>query len=154
MTERFKEILVVEDNPNDAELMMQAFSENNTAHTVQVARDGQEALDFLLRRRQFAERPDGNPLVIILDLKMPKVNGFEVLKRIKSDVNLKLIPIVVFSSSSEERDLAECYSSGVNAYVVKPVDYREFIYVVRKIGFFWSRINKPSRGGGLEKESR
>lgn len=154
MTNPFKEILVVEDDPNDVELMIQAFFENNMADSVQVARDGQEALDFLFRRRKFAERSSGNPLVIILDLKMPKVNGLEVLGKIKADADLKLIPIVVFSSSSEERDLAECYSHGVNAYVVKPVDFREFIFVVREIGFFWSRINKPSRGGSMAKESQ
>lgn len=154
MTQCFKEILVVEDDPHDAELMMQAFSENNATDTVQVARDGQEALDFLFHRHKFAERPAGNPLVIILDLKMPRVNGLEVLEKIKTDAALKLIPIVVFSSSSEERDLVQCYNHGVNAYVVKPVDFREFIFVVREIGFFWSRINKPSRGGSMKKESQ
>jgi CheY-like chemotaxis protein len=141
-----KTILLVEDNPNDVELMLQAFSEKNITDTVQVARDGQEAMDYLLGRGKFTDRPAGNPLVIILDLKMPKVDGLEVLKRIKTDAHLKLVPIVVFSSSSEERDVNDCYQRGVNAYVVKPVDFREFIDVVQRMGFFWSRVNKTLRG--------
>ena len=140
-----KTILLVEDSHNDVELMLQAFSEKNITDTVQVARDGQEAMDFLLGQGKFAGRPAGNPLVIILDLKMPKVDGFEVLKRIKTDDHLKLIPIVVFSSSSEERDVNACYQRGVNAYVVKPVDFNEFIDAVQRMGFFWSRINKSLR---------
>ena len=138
-----RNILLVEDNLNDVELTLEAFSEYNLAEKAAVTRDGEEALDFLLYRGKYKDRPKENPVVIILDLKMPKVDGLEVLKRIKSEESLKWIPVVVFSSSFEKRDLIECYHLGVNAYVVKPVDFHEYIKTARGLGFFWAVINEP-----------
>jgi CheY-like chemotaxis protein len=138
-----KRILLVEDNPNDVELTLEAFSQYNLVDCVQVARDGEEALDYLFRRGKFTHLPGGNPVVIFLDLKMPKVDGIEVLKKIKSEEGLKRVPVVVFSSSSEDRDLIECYELGVNAYVVKPVDFHEYIAAAKELGLFWTIINEP-----------
>ena len=138
-----KNILLVEDNPNDVELTLEAFSEYNLVNRVQVVRDGAEALEYLRCQGNYAGRPPGNPVVIFLDLKMPKVDGLELLKKIKSDEGLKWIPVVVFSSSSEDRDLIECYRLGVNAYVVKPVDFYEYINAARELGVFWAIINEP-----------
>lgn len=146
MTMMLKKILLVDDNSNDVELTLEALSEYNIANTVQVARDGEEALDYLFRRGKFAGRSEGNPVVIFLDLKMPKVDGLEVLKKIRTDEGLKLIPVVIFSSSSEERDLVESYNLGVNAYVVKPVDFHAFIDAAKELGLFWAIINEPPPG--------
>jgi CheY-like chemotaxis protein len=143
----FKKILLVEDNANDVELTLEAFSEYKIDEAVQVARDGEEALDYLFREGAFSDRPLGNPVVIFLDLKMPKVDGLEVLKKIKADERLKWIPVVVFSSSSEERDLIECYRLGINAYVVKPVDFHDYISAAKELGFFWAFINEPPPEG-------
>jgi len=138
-----KRILFVEDNPNDVELTLEALSKHNLANAVEVVRDGEEALDYLYRRGQFASRPNGNPALILLDLKLPKVNGHEVLKTIRSDEGLKLIPVVILTSSREEQDLIESYKLGVNAYVVKPVDFHEFMNAVKELGIFWAIINEP-----------
>jgi CheY-like chemotaxis protein len=140
---KLKRILLVEDNPNDAELTMEALSEHNLANEVDRASDGAEALDYLYQRGSFAGREDGNLAVILLDLKLPKVDGLEVLRTIKSDEKLKYIPVVVLTSSREESDLVESYRLGVNAYVVKPVNFTEFITAVKEVGAFWAIINEP-----------
>jgi CheY-like chemotaxis protein len=139
-------ILVVEDDPRDLELTLTALDEYKLANEVVVARDGKEALDYLHCREQFASRPDESPAVILLDLKLPKVNGLEVLQQIKSDERLKMIPVVVLTSSHEERDMLTSYQLGVNAYVVKPVDFHEFVNAVKELGMFWAVINQPAPG--------
>jgi DNA-binding response OmpR family regulator len=139
-------ILIVEDDPNDVELTMTALSEYNLANEVVITRDGQQALDYLYCRGEFAGRPDENPAVMLLDLKLPKVDGLEVLKRVKSDDGLKMIPVVVLTSSHEEKDMMRSYSLGVNAYVVKPVDFHEFVNAVRELGAFWAIVNQPPPG--------
>jgi CheY-like chemotaxis protein len=143
-----KRILLVEDNPNDVELTLEALAEHNLANSVVVARDGEEALDYLFQRGAFAGRPAGNPAVILLDLKLPKVNGHEVLRAIRSDENLKMVPVVILTSSREEQDLIEGYRNGVNAYVVKPVDFHEFLEAMKSLGVFWAVLNEapPSAG--------
>jgi len=138
-----KKILLVEDNPNDVELTMEALADNNIANAVDLARDGEEALDYLNRQGSFSSRPEGNPGVILLDLKLPKINGLEVLKAIREDEKLKMIPVVILTSSREESDLVESYRLGVNAYVVKPVDFNEFVRAIRTLGLFWAIINEP-----------
>ncbi|MHC1728851.1 MAG: response regulator [Syntrophobacteraceae bacterium] len=141
--EGLKRILLVEDDPKDIELTLHALDDHNLANEIVVARDGVEALDFLYRRGAFAERPEGNPIVVLLDLKMPRLDGIEVLRQLKSDEQMRLIPIVILTSSRESRDLEECYRLGVNAYVVKPVLFTEFFEAARKIGVFWALINEP-----------
>ena len=138
-----KRILLVEDDPKDIELTTNALGEYNLANEIAIARDGVEALDYMYRRGLFASRPHGHPVVILLDLKMPKVNGLEVLKIIKADTQLKIIPVVMLSSSRETPDLVACYEHGVNAYVVKPVDFTEFTMAVKQLGVFWAAINEP-----------
>jgi CheY-like chemotaxis protein len=139
-------ILIVEDDPNDVELTLTALGDYNLANEVVVARDGQHALDYLYCRGEFGARPVGNPAVMLLDLKMPKVDGLEVLQKIRSDEQLKLIPVVVLTSSHEEKDMMKSYSLGVNAYVVKPVDFHEFVNAVKELGVFWAVINEPPPG--------
>jgi CheY-like chemotaxis protein len=139
-------ILVVEDDPRDVELTLTALDEYKLANEVVLARDGKEALDYLYCREQFASRPDESPAVILLDLKLPKVNGLEVLQQIRSDERLKMIPVVVLTSSHEERDMLTSYQLGVNAYVVKPVDFHEFVNAVKELGMFWAVINQPPPG--------
>ncbi|SIO33311.1 Response regulator receiver domain-containing protein [Bradyrhizobium erythrophlei] len=139
-------ILMVEDDPNDVELTLTALEEYNLANEVVVTRDGQEALDYLYCRGQFSARASDNPAVLLLDLKLPKVDGLEVLHQIKSDDRLKMIPVVVLTSSREERDMMRSYQLGVNAYVVKPVDFHEFVNAVRELGVFWAVINQPPPG--------
>ena len=139
-------ILLAEDNPNDVELTLAAFSEHNLANEVFVVSDGEEALDYLYQRGRFKERPNGNPAVILLDLKMPKVNGLEVLRTIKQDEKLKKIPVVMLTSSREEPDLVRSYQLGVNAYVVKPVGFQSFMDAVKQIGVFWALFNEPPPG--------
>jgi CheY-like chemotaxis protein len=136
-----KNILLVEDDPQDAELTLAALGQHQLANSVTVVSDGEQALDYLYHRGEFEHRLGGNPILVLLDLKMPKVNGWEVLKAIKTDENLKLIPAVIFSSSREAPDLIECYKQGVNAYVVKPMDFQEFKQVVNQLGLFWGKIN-------------
>jgi CheY-like chemotaxis protein len=141
-----KRILLVEDDPKDIELTLSALSEFNLANEIVVVRDGVEALDYLRRREAFAGRPEGNPVVILLDIKMPRLDGIQVLKHVKADAHLHLIPIVVLTSSRESSDLEECYQLGVNAYVVKPVRFSEFIIAVKEIGIFWALINESPPG--------
>ena len=136
-------ILLAEDNPKDVELTLAALSESDVTHEIVVCRDGEEALDYLHSSGQFAARAPGNPVLVLLDLKMPKVDGFEVLRTIKNDDCLRLIPVVMLTSSREERDLAESYNLGANAYVVKPVSYKIFVSALREIGSFWGQINEP-----------
>jgi CheY-like chemotaxis protein len=140
---RLKRILLVEDNPNDAELTMEALSEHNLVNDVEWVHDGEEALDFLFCRGKYGEKSCNDLAVVLLDLKLPKVDGLEVLRNIKADERLKFIPVVVLTSSREERDLVESYKLGVNAYVVKPVDFHEFMAAVEKLGVFWAIINEP-----------
>ena len=142
MTE-LKRILLAEDDPNDVELTLTALAEYNLANEVYVVRDGVEALDYLLRRGTFANRPPGDPVVMFLDIKMPKIDGVEVLRQIKSDPRLRLMPVVVLTSSREERDVAESYRLGANAYVVKPVDFYAFVKAVKEVGIFWAVLNEP-----------
>jgi CheY-like chemotaxis protein len=138
-----KNILLVEDDPGDVELTLAALEENHLANKVAVVNNGEEALDYLYRRGKFKMRAGSNPILVLLDNKMPKVNGLEVLKTIKADENLKLIPVVVLTSSRETPDLIEFYKHGVNAYVVKPVDFAEFMNVIKHLGIFWAAINEP-----------
>ena len=139
-------ILLVEDDPKDVELTLTTLEEYNLANEVVVTPDGEEALDYLYRRGAFATRSNGNPAVLLLDLKLPKVDGLEVLQQIKSDEKLRMIPVVVLTSSHEERDMVASYSLGVNAYVVKPVDFYEFVNAIRELGVFWAIINEPPPG--------
>ena len=138
--------MLVEDDPKDVELTMTGLAEYNLANEVVVARDGEEALEYLYRRGKYQDRPNGNPAVTLLDLKLPKLNGFEVLENIRSNENLKMIPVVVLTSSNEERDLVRSYKLGVNAYVTKPVDFHEFVNAVKELGIFWAVINEPPPG--------
>jgi CheY-like chemotaxis protein len=138
-----KHILLVEDDPRDVELTLAALDEHNLANSVSVVQDGEEALDYLFCRGKYEGREEGPPVVVLLDLKMPKVSGLEVLKTIKADEHLKSIPVVVLTSSREEPDLIESYRHGVNAYVVKPVDFAEFINAVKRLGIFWTATNEP-----------
>lgn len=146
MNVQLKRILLVEDNPHDVELTLNALSEYNIANEVEVARDGEEALDYLYSRGKFSDRGGNNPAVVLLDLKLPKVDGIEVLRRIRSDEKLKLTPVVILTSSREEKDRIEGYKLGVNAYVVKPIDFHEFVDAVRELGRFWAIINEPPPG--------
>ena len=145
-----KRILLVEDDPKDIELTIEALGEYNLVNEIAIARDGAEALDYIYRRGIFASRPEGNPVVILLDLKMPKVDGIQVLNQLKSDEHLRSVPVVILTSSRETRDLDECYKLGVNAYVVKPVRFAEFIEAVKGIGVFWALINEPPPGSVLK----
>jgi CheY-like chemotaxis protein len=141
-----KRILLVEDDPKDIELTLTALGEYNLANEIMVVRDGVEALDYLYRRGEFALRPEGNPVVILLDLKMPRLDGVEVLRQIKSDEQMRLVPVVILTSSRESRDLEEAYGLGANAYVVKPVRFAEFVEAIKGIGVFWALINEPAPG--------
>lgn len=142
MTE-LRSILLAEDNPNDVELTLAGLAELRLANEVVVVRDGADALDYLHFRGQYTSRPNGNPAVILLDLKMPKVDGLEVLREIKSVEKLRSIPVVMLTSSAQESDLVKSYRLGVNAYVVKPVNYREFIHAIKQVGAFWAVVNEP-----------
>ena len=145
-----KSILLAEDDPRDVELTLAALEENHLANKVAVVGNGEEALDYLYRRGKFKMRAGGNPIVVLLDNKMPKVNGLEVLKAIKADEHLKTIPVVVLTSSRETPDLIEFYNHGVNAYVVKPVDFSEFMKAVKQLGVFWAAVNEPPPYSGKE----
>ena len=142
-----RRILLAEDNANDVELTLAALSEINLANEVVIVRDGADALDYLYRRGAYAGRSPGNPAVLLLDLKMPKMDGLDVLRTIKADDELKTIPVVMLTSSREEQDLIRSYKLGANAYVVKPVDFTGFIDAVRQLGAFWAVINEPPPGG-------
>jgi CheY-like chemotaxis protein len=138
-----RRILLAEDDPNDAELTLMALAEYHLANEVLTASDGAEALDFLFRRGKYAGRNDAQPGVILLDVKMPKINGIEVLRQIKSDPQLRTVPVVMLTSSREETDLVESYNLGANAYVVKPVDFHAFAEAVKRLGVFWALVNEP-----------
>jgi CheY-like chemotaxis protein len=138
------DILLVEDNPDDVELTLHALKRNNLANAVHVARDGEEALDFIFCRGKHSTRtPDDHPKLILLDLKLPKVNGLEVLRIVKSDPQTKALPIVVMTSSKEQRDLVAGYQLGVNSYIQKPVDFDEFRSIIKQLGFYWLLVNQP-----------
>ena len=139
-------ILMVEDDPKDVELTMLALEGHNLANEVVVTRDGEEALDYLYRRGKYSTRSSDHPAVILLDLKLPKIDGLEVLRQVKTDNSLKIIPVVVLTSSSEEKDLVSSYKLGVNAYVVKPVDFHEFVNAIKELGVFWAIINAAPPG--------
>ncbi|HWA10943.1 MAG TPA: response regulator [Opitutaceae bacterium] len=143
MASSLRPILLAEDNPNDVELIMTALKEARLINDIATASDGEQALDYLFRRGIHAGRTGPQPAVIMLDLKMPKVDGREVLRQIRADPELHSIPVVVLTSSREESDLMQTYKLGVNAYVVKPVDFEEFITAVGKLGFFWALLNEP-----------
>jgi DNA-binding response OmpR family regulator len=136
-------ILLVEDDPKDVELTLSALADNNIANEIAVTRDGTEALDYLYRRGSYAARAEQDPLLILLDLKLPKVDGLQVLRQLKSDDRLKLIPVVMLTSSNEEKDVIRSYNLGVNAYVVKPVDFDEFTAAIKQLGLFWTITNRP-----------
>jgi DNA-binding response OmpR family regulator len=144
--EGLRRILMVEDDRKDVELSLTALEQHNLANEVVVVGDGEEALDYLHRRGKFMARGSGNPAVLLLDLKLPKVDGLEVLQHIRANEELKMIPVVVLTSSREERDMVASYELGVNAYVVKPVDFHEFVNAVKELGIFWALINEPPPG--------
>jgi two-component system, response regulator len=143
MTENLVEILLVEDNPNDVALALHAFKKSNLTNRIQIVRDGAEALEFLFREGQFEGRTNGTPKVVLLDLKLPKVDGLEVLQRLRANPATKQLPVVALTSSREERDIVESYNLGVNSYIVKPVDFEQFTEVVRQLGFYWALLNQP-----------
>ena len=140
---QLRPILLVEDNLKDVELVLAALKKNNLANEVVVARDGEEALDYLYRRGRFQSRDKDLPIVLFLDLKMPKVDGLEVLRQMKGDDALTVIPVVMLTSSREEADLVKSYQFGVNAYVVKPVGFQQFVDAIKQTGMFWAVINEP-----------
>jgi CheY-like chemotaxis protein len=147
MIAELKRIMLAEDNANDIELTLTALRDSRLLNEVIVVRDGAEALDYLFKRKAHANRAGGNPAVLLLDLKMPKVDGIEVLRQVKGDPQLRTIPVVVLTSSREEQDLVRTYDLGVNAYVVKPVDFLEFVDAVKLLGGFWAVVNEPPPGG-------
>ena len=140
-------ILLVEDNPKDLELTLAALAKCQLANEIVIARDGAEALDYLYSRGPYAERDQGDPAVVLLDLKLPKVDGLEVLEKVKSDTQRRQIPMVMLTSSREERDLVRSYELGVNAFVVKPVDFNAFFEAIQDLGMFWAILNEPPPGG-------
>ena len=147
-----KRILLAEDNPNDVELTLAALDEYNLANEVVVVRDGVEVLDYLFTRGKFAGHANGIPAVILLDLKMPRMDGLEALRQLRDDARFKHVPVVMITSSREEQDLIRSYEFGVNAYVVKPVDFQKFVECIKQIGFFWALINEPPPGRIEKKE--
>jgi CheY-like chemotaxis protein len=146
MTSNEIEIVLVEDNPNDAELALRALKVHHLANNLIWLQDGVEAIDFIFAQGQYSDRSMENaPKVILLDLKLPKIDGLEVLERVRSDIRTKNIPVVILTSSSEERDIITSYNLGVNSYILKPVDFDKFINAVREIGFYWLLLNKPAQ---------
>ena len=144
MSQAAKEILIVEDNPNDLELTLRVLKQHNLANRIEVVRDGAEALEFVFHTGAYADRdPDNKPTVILLDIKLPKVDGLEVLRQIKSDERTKSIPVVLLTSSREERDIMQGYELGTNSYIVKPVDFEQFVESIRQLGVYWLVLNEP-----------
>jgi CheY-like chemotaxis protein len=141
-----RRVLLAEDSKKDVELTLNALAEHNLANEVVVAHDGAEAWDYLSRKGKFADRELGNPAVVLLDLKMPKMDGLEVLRKMRADVNLRAVPVVMLTSSNEERDIVESYKLGVNAYVVKPVAFEDFMAAIKNLGLFWAVVNQPPPG--------
>jgi CheY-like chemotaxis protein len=139
-------ILLAEDNPKDVELTLEALTDHNLANNVVTVRDGVETMEYLRREGKYKQRKAGNPAVILLDIKMPRMDGIEVLKTVRGDDSLKTIPVVMLTSSREEQDLIRSYELGVNAYVVKPVNFKEFIEAVKQLGVFWAVINEVPTG--------
>lgn len=148
-----QEILLVEDSPSDAKLTMMAMKEGNITNKIVHLKDGEEALNYIFSEGPYADRPMVNPILILLDLKMPKVNGIEVLRKIKADERTKTIPVVVFSSSQEDPDVKECYALGVNSYIVKPMEFDEFSKVVTDLGLYWSLLNHVPQNAKGQKTS-
>jgi CheY-like chemotaxis protein len=147
LTNQVNEILLVEDNPDDVELALHALKRNNILNPIVVARDGQEALDYLFYGGKYADSKHEVPALILLDLKLPKVDGIEVLRKIKEENSLKKVPVVILTSSKEEKDLVESYDLGVNSYIRKPVDFDQFVETVRYIGYYWLLLNEsPTEG--------
>ena len=143
MKAELKKILIVDDSPKDVELAISVLSEKHLANEIDVAEDGVEALDYLYRRGKYADHESGNPAVILLDIKMPRMNGIEVLKHIRAEPKFKFIPVIIFTSSREEKDLVESYRLGANSYVVKPVDIVQFIEAIKALDLYWAVINQP-----------
>ena len=143
VTHKLVEILLVEDNPGDLQLTLHALERIKLANQIHVVRDGVEALDFLFSTGPYAERPQRNPRVVLLDLKLPRIDGLEVLRRMKEEPRTRTIPVVVLTSSREERDIVESYQLGVNSYIFKPVDFEQFAESVRQLGFYWVLLNQP-----------
>ncbi len=143
MRQSLRRILLAEDDPNDVDLTLTALGERHLANGVDVVKNGAEALDYLFRRGAYADRPPGKPAVVLLDIKMPKVDGLEVLRQVRADPGLHSLPVVILTSSREEGDLVRSYELGVNAYVVKPVDFDAFVHAVSDLGMFWAVINEP-----------
>ena len=146
MKSPLRPILLVEDNANDLELTLTALQRCQLANPVEVVRDGAQALDYLYARGDWVGRDNGDPAVVLLDLKLPRIDGLEVLERVKSDPALKQVPVVMLTSSKEERDLVLSYQLGVNAFVVKPVDFRTFLQAIQDLGMFWGVLNEPPPG--------
>ena len=140
-------ILLAEDDPRDVELTLEALGRHHLLNKVDVVTDGEQALDYLYHRGAHAQRPGGHPVVILLDLRMPKIDGLEVLRRVKADPQLQVIPVVVLTASREERDIIESYHLGTNAYVVKPINFGEFLQAVAELGAFWALLNEPPPEG-------
>ena len=143
MNDRLVEILLVEDSPSDIQLTLHALEGNNLANRIHVVRDGAEALDYLFSTGPYAERAPRNPRVVLLDLKLPLIDGLEVLRRMKAEPRTRTIPVVVLTSSREERDIVDTYQLGVNSYIVKPVDFEQFTESVRQLGLYWALLNQP-----------
>lgn len=146
MTNLLKPILLVEDNPKDLELTLVALEKSNLANEVIITRDGVEALDYLRQQGAWQQRGNGNPAVVLLDLKLPKLDGIQVLREIRGNAALQSIPVVILTSSREEQDLVNSYKLGVNAYVVKPVEFKQFIEAIQALGVFWAVLNEPPPG--------
>lgn len=144
---RLKRILLAEDNPLDVEMTLEALAGHGLANAIDVAKDGVEAMDYLLRRGAHSGREDGNPGLLILDIKMPRMDGLQVLEQIKKSESLRTIPVVMLTSSRQEKDLLESYRLGVNAFVVKPVDFHEFADAMKLLGLFWAILNEPPPPG-------
>ena len=149
---RLRKILLVEDNPEDVELTMEALTEQNLANRVISVSDGVEAMEYLQYEGKFKHRDKENPAIILLDIKMPRMDGIEVLQAIRNDPALKMLPVVMLTSSREEPDLKKCYENGVNAYVVKPVNFSDFFEAVKQLGIFWALINELPNEGGSKNE--
>jgi CheY-like chemotaxis protein len=155
MMVELRTILFAEDNPRDVELTLEALGDHNLANNVIVTRDGVETMDYLRREGKYKQRKPGNPAVLLLDIKMPRMDGIEVLRAIRNDSELKMLPVVMLTSSREEQDLIKSYELGVNAYVVKPVDFKDFIEAVKQVGIFWAVINEvPPVGTLTDKDKR